>query len=266
MKRYIADEKTDLKTFTDNTCPQASFVFRALLKAREIRVNGEKVSENVTLERGDEVRYFLTPSQEAKRAFSVVYEDEQILVADKESGVNSEAVFRETGLFPVHRLDRNTAGILLLAKSEAAQRALLSAFRERRAEKIYHALVVGRPEKTHAVERAYLVKDAASSLVKISSSPVPFAEPIVTEYELLEPRGEESLLKVTLHTGKTHQIRAHLAFLGHPVVGDGKYGDAAYNRSRHAARQKLVAKSLTLRPGGILSYLDGKTFLSEKNL
>lgn len=264
MKEFTVREDTTLKTFTDNYYAQASFCFRTLLKAREIRVNGARVSADMPLKQGDIVRYFLTPKQESRAAFSVVYEDGNVIVADKESGVNSEAVFSALGergeTYFIHRLDRNTAGLLIFAKNAEAEGELLSAFRDRRVEKIYLARVVGCPKEKHAVCTAYLKKDAAASRVRVSSKPV--GEKIITEYEVLEG-GETSLLRVTLHTGKTHQIRAHLAFLGCPIVGDEKYGDGAYNRAHNAVRQKLVAKRLTLRCAGALAYLDGRSFLSS---
>ena len=264
MKEFTVREDTTLKTFTDNFYAQASFCFRTLLKAREIRVNGARVSADMPLKQGDIVRYFLTPKQESRAAFSVVYEDGNVIVADKESGVNSEAVFSalcERGeTYFIHRLDRNTAGLLIFAKSAEAEGELLSAFRDRRVEKIYLARVVGCPKEKHAVCTAYLKKDAAVSRVRVSSKPV--GEKIITEDEVVEG-GETSLLRVTLHTGKTHQIRAHLAFLGFPIVGDEKYGDGAYNRAHNAVRQKLVAKRLTLHCAGALAYLDGRSFLSS---
>ena len=264
MKEFTVREDTTLKTFTDNYYAQASFCFRTLLKAREIRVNGARVSADMPLKQGDVVRYFLTPKQESRAAFSVVYEDGNVIVADKESGVNSEAVFSALGergeTYFIHRLDRNTAGLLIFAKNAEAEGELHSAFRDRRVEKIYLARVVGCPKEKHAVCTAYLKKDAAASRVRVSSKPV--GEKIITEYEVVEG-GETSLLRVTLHTGKTHQIRAHLAFLGFPIVGDEKYGDGAYNRAHNAVRQKLVAKRLTLHCAGALAYLDDRTFLSS---
>ena len=264
MKEFTVREDTTLKTFTDNYYAQASFCFRTLLKAREIRVNGARVSADMPLIQGDIVRYFLTPKQESRAAFSVVYEDGNVIVADKENGVNSEAVFSALGergeTYFIHRLDRNTAGLLIFAKNAEAEGELLSAFRDRRVEKIYLARVVGCPKEKHAVCTAYLKKDAAVSRVRVSSKPV--GEKIITEYEVVW-RGVTSLLRVTLHTGKTHQIRAHLAFLGCPIVGDEKYGDGAYNRAHNAVRQKLVAKRHTLHCAGALAYLDGRSFLSS---
>lgn len=266
MKKFVVSGESSLKNFTDSVCAQASFCFRALLKNKEIRVNGKKVGADMPVHAGDEVQYFLTPAQEAKRAFEIVYEDENVLVADKESGVNSEAVFAELAekgeFFFIHRLDRNTAGLMIFAKTPAAEEELLSAFRERRAEKIYHALVLGHMPERRALLAAYLTKDEKKSLVRVSAQPQ--GEKILTEYEVLREMGETSLLKITLHTGKTHQIRAHLAFVGHPVAGDTKYGNGVFNRAHSLTRQRLVAKELSLQTEGVLSYLSGKRFISRR--
>ena len=267
MKSYTVNESVTLKEFTDNTCAQASFCFRTLLKNRDIRVNGERVSKDMPLQKGDVVSYYLTPAQTEKTAYTVVYEDDNITVTDKESGVNAEAVFfalSEKGeCYFIHRLDRNTEGLMIFARNRESEEALLKAFRERQVVKVYHALVCGVPKKKHAVEQAFLIKDEQRALVKVNAHR---GDKIVTEYEVLEERGDTSLIKVTLHTGKTHQIRAHLAYLSHPVLGDRKYGNGALNQKYHATRQRLLAKELTLGCGGALAYLNGKTFVSQKNL
>ncbi len=264
MKKYVVNENTTLKAFTDNVCIPASFYLSALLREREIKVNGVKVGTDLPLKKGDEVCYFLSAKRQARTGFSLLYEDENIAVVDKESGVNSEAVFAtlsERGeYYFIHRLDRNTCGLLLFARNAVAEAELLSAFKNRRVHKEYEALVVGKMPKTHAVESAFLQKDERTATVKVSNA---HGERIVTEYEVVEEGEQTSLVKVTLHTGKTHQIRAHLAYLGNPVVGDEKYGDSAFNKKMHATRQRLVAKRLTLSCEGTLAYLNDHSFCSN---
>ncbi len=180
--------------------------------------------------------------------------------------MQSEAIFAslktEGDVRFLHRLDRNTEGLIAFAVGEEAEREFLACFRERRVEKIYLARVFGTMPAAHGVLSAYLEKDAAGARVRVNERGR--GERIETEYEVLAA-GEISLLRIRLHTGKTHQIRAHLAYLGHPVVGDMKYGDAAKNRALHRTRQCLVAKELCFDAAGPLAYLKGKRFVSPKN-
>ncbi len=272
MLEFIVEEAQSLKDFTDDHYAQAAFFWGALLKNKEIKVNGKRVDKNCPLAVGDTVCYYLTQKQAEKPAFYPVYEDENILVVDKESGVNSAAVFaaltRAGEYYFIHRLDRNTQGLLVFAKTKGAEKALLQAFRDREVEKKYHALCFGSFAKKEGVLTAYLKKDAARALVKISDAPAAGYEKIVTEYRVLSTKGEYTQVEITLHTGKTHQIRAHFAHIGCPVVGDMKYGDEGKNKGLKAARQCLVAKSLTFSLDGEFSYLTGKRFLSrfEANL
>lgn len=267
MLELIVEEKQRLKEFTENHYAQGSFFWLQLMKKKDVKVNGKKVGEDVLLEKGDRVAYYLTPKQEEKPAFFIVYEDENIVIVDKESGVNSEAVFaalkRKGETYFIHRLDRNTKGLMAFAKTPAANRALLASFKDRTAEKLYHALCFGKPQKSSDTLTAYLKKDGEKALVKIFDTPTVCSETIVTAYRVLDERPETTLLEVTLHTGKTHQIRAHLAHIGVPVVGDMKYGDEQKNRALGISRQLLVSKSLRLTLEGELSYLNGKTFLSR---
>lgn len=269
MKEFIVEHDDNLKNFTDNTYAQGSFWFRTLLKNKDIRINGKKTEQNVPVKTGDRVAYYLTAKQEETPAFYEVYADENVLVIDKESGVNSEAAyafFKACGARFIHRLDRNTRGLMIFALTAQAEEELLALFKERKIVKKYHAVVCGRLEKNEAILTAYLQKDENAAEVKIYDAPTKGAEKIVTEYKVLRTKGDFSLLEILLHTGKTHQIRAHFAHIGCPIVGDRKYGLTKLNEKTALTRQCLVAKSLSLQSDGVLSYLNDRTFLSRFDL
>ena len=269
MIQLICGKQQSLKQFTDENCAQASFCFSRLLKEKEIKVNGKKVGADTPLFVGDIVQYFMTEKQANKPAFSLVYEDENIFIVDKESGVNSEAVFaelsrKEGGMVAfIHRLDRNTSGLLAFARNEKSEKELLSAFQNRKVDKRYHAVCFGAPKKEKDILTAYLKKDENRALVQIFDKQKVGAERIVTEYTVIEKRVETTKLEIALHTGKTHQIRAHLAHIGCPIVGDMKYGNTEKNRALQTTRQQLVAKYLRFSFDGALSYLNEKSFVSK---
>lgn len=266
MKKFTVTTPANLKEFTDATYPQGSFCFAALLRERDIKVNGVRVGRDTPLKAGDEVAYYTTPRQESLKSHNVVYEDGNVLIADKLDGVETTALLCELRaggeFYAVHRLDRNTKGLIVFAKNKGAEEELLAAFKERRVEKTYLALCKNNFKKDTAVLTAYLKKNAEDACVQVSDREAAGSVKIVTEYRVLEKRGDIALVEVTLHTGKTHQIRAHTAHIGCPVLGDNKYGDGALNKKYGVKRQCLVSYRLCFKTGGALEYLNGKEFLS----
>lgn len=244
MKSFICAKNCRLREFTDETYPQAGFCFARLLRDRDIRVNGARTGDNVPLKAGDEVAYYLSRREEELPSHREVYGDGEIYVADKFSGVSSE-------------------GLIVFARTEGAERELLKAFRERRVIKKYAALCKDGFASDEGVFKDYLVKDAAASKVRAYPSPVSGSAEAVTEYRVTERREGLALAEITLHTGRTHQIRAQMAFHGCPVLGDGKYGDKRLNALYGASRQRLVSSSISFfRLAEPLEYLNGKTFES----
>ena len=248
---------------------------RRLFSGRDVKLDGHPASADALLREGQELKIYL-PDREPP-VLRVVYEDDDVLLVNKPSGVSVESdgtgglslteicrIYREEHGFsgtpsPCHRLDVKTCGLCLFAKNDRALDILREAFRIRSVDKYYICLVRGMMKPPAAVCNAYLLKDSEHGKVSVTDHPVPGAKPISTGYETIE-NGPVSRLKVHLITGRTHQIRAHLSAMGHPILGDDVYGDRAFNRAHKARVLKLCAVSLTVRTNGQLPNLDGKTF------
>ena len=252
---------------------------RKLFSARDVKLDGVRVPGDAAVQAGQVLTAFL-PGQSDRQdpSLAVVYEDDDILLVNKRPGISVEddahhgttltalctAYLR--GRSPdapppaaCHRLDNQTSGLCLFAKNDRALTVLQDAFRNRDLEKDYICLVRGIMKPPQAVCKAWLVKDALRGVVRITDRPEPDAKPIVTAYETLES-GPVSRLRVRLMTGRTHQIRAHLAALGHPVLGDDLYGDRQFNHRLKSRGLKLCAVSLRLETAGQLPQLDGRVF------
>ena len=275
--------------------------FYKMLRKKNITLNGRKATGNEKLEAGDNVKLFLSDEtfdkfsqqEQAVRAVTtldVLYEDADILLINKPAGMLSQpddtkepsmveyliGYLLEKGELTeedlrtfrpsvCNRLDKNTSGIIAAGKSLAGLQELSELFHDRTVHKEYLCIVKGViTEKKHI--KGYLYKDTKQNKVSIYRQKQKDSQPIETVYEPLGNNGRETLLRVGLLTGRTHQIRAHLASEGHPLAGDAKYGQEAFNhyyRENYQLKHQLLhAFRLSFPEGmkGRLSKLSGKCF------
>lgn len=256
------------------------------LRENKIKLNGKKVPLSTRVQTGDVIRLYLQDDQLEARPLPpavFVYEDDSILVVQKPAGIEVDGAASDTLLKRVqatlkqqgenshavlcHRLDAGTSGLILLAKNREAEHFLTSAIKARKIEKRYLCVTFGRPNPPAALLHDYLIKDAERGVVRIVSSPAGGAKEVITGYETLAVSGRLALLEVELITGRTHQIRAHLAHIGCPILGDSKYGNNAANRELHFKYQALCAWELRF-PDTIaeapFAHLAGRVFHAEK--
>ncbi len=263
---------TRLYAFVRRMLPQEpEYRVREAFERRDVKLNGARATRDALALPGAEVRVYLP---EGKRALApeIVYEDDRLLVVSKPVGVSCEPDDKggltlpewlgaaypgrwTQALKPCHRLDNQTDGLLLLAKDCDALEAMQMAFRDRSVHKRYTCLVKGAPKPAEGTLEAYLRKDARAARVTVLDHPAPGALPIRTGYQTLEG-GEISRLKIDLYTGRTHQIRAQMAHIGHPLLGDDRYGDRALNRERGAKRLMLTATEMSFTLSGPYQYLN----------
>ena len=220
--------------------------------------------------------------------FTPVYEDAQVLVAQKpagllvqdEAGVQADTFLNRArrylyekgvpeadALQLCHRLDTGTSGLVIFAKTPAALEQMAELIRTRAVRKEYLCVTLGAPVPPAAELCAYLVKDAKRGMVRVTHARERGAKEIVTRYETLCTSGALALLRVQLVTGRTHQIRAHLASIGCPILGDSKYGSTQANRARHFKYQALCAHSLhfpAMKKESPCAGLSGKTLFAEE--
>ena len=254
--------------------------FYKMLRKKNITLNGKKADGTEKLKCGDEIRLFLSDETYEKFAgkvqpkekfpmakLNIVYEDSNVIFINKPAGMLSQksvpsdvslneyllGYLEKSGQWKqeeskafrpsvCNRLDRNTSGLVICGKSMAGLQQMAALLKDRSLHKYYLCLVKGVMTESQHLE-GYLLKDENSNQVKIFQKETEGAAHIITEYEPLYTEGETTLLKVTLVTGKSHQIRAHLSSIGHPIIGDPKYGERKVNaffRGTHGIKNQML--------------------------
>lgn len=286
MKNLIVTDKYNNKKLMnfllDNFDGLTTSIFYKTLRKKDIKINDKRISENCLLRTGDDVKIYVADDFLYKKLdIPIVYQDNNIVIFNKPqsievTGENSLTDYAKklflndanTFIEPCHRLDRNTSGLVLFARNKSSLDELLLAFKNHLVEKHYICAVYGIPKKKTQRLEAFLFKDSKKSQVYISDQPQKGYQKIITSYKLIKtnPQKNISLLDIQLETGKTHQIRAHLAYINLPILGDGKYGINKINKAFSLSKQQLSSYSLSfhLPLNSNLSYLNEKIFKQSK--
>lgn len=285
-------------TKTYPNLPQA--ILYKCIRQKDVKRNGKRCQISEKLCEGDvlslywQEEFFQQEEREedflkAPSALSIVYEDENIMLLDKKPGliVHPDEHYHfdsliarvqhylydkgeydpknENAFAPalINRIDRNTQGIVMAAKNAETLRVMNQKVKDRELRKLYLCIVCGSLKEKESVLTGYLEKNEAQNRVYISQKPNENTKTIRTKYKVLQERGGFSLVEVELLTGRTHQIRAHFASIGHPLLGDGKYGKNTINKKMGFPYQALCSYKLEFTfasDAGQLNYLNGKCF------
>ncbi|MCH5189604.1 MAG: RluA family pseudouridine synthase [Oscillospiraceae bacterium] len=270
------------------------------IRIKRIKINGKRAEISTKLQEGDVIDMYINdeffeaaPEKydflKASKNLNIVYEDENIILCDKKAGVlchpddkeftdtlinRIKRYLYEKGEFKpdeessfvpalVNRIDRNTGGIVIAAKNAETLRILNQKMKDRELHKFYLCIVHGTPKLKSGLLEGYLLKDEDKNIVKISKNRLADSKEIRTKYSVLDSKNGLSLIEVELLTGRTHQIRAHFASIGHPLLGDGKYGTNSQNKKYGYKKQCLYSYKLVFdftSDAGPLEYLNGQEF------
>ena len=299
IEKNDADQRLD-KYLTKSFPNLPKALMYKYIRIKRIKVNGKRAEISTRLKLGDKIDLYINDEffaksetrydfMSASKKLDIIYEDDNILLLNKKVGLLSHPdeneytdtlitrvkryLFEKGEFNPeseasftpslVNRIDRNTSGIVIAAKNAEALRIMNQKMKDRELHKLYLCVVHGVPKPNEAVLEGYLTKDEDKNKVFISRNKTDGAKLIRTKYRVLAEKDDLSLLEVDLLTGRTHQIRAHLASIGHPLLGDGKYGTNKLNKKSGLKKQCLCSYKLIFdftTDAGSLSYLNGKQF------
>jgi 23S rRNA pseudouridine955/2504/2580 synthase len=299
------DAEQRLDKFLTKTYPNLpqSMLYKSIRK-KDIKLNHKRCEISTRLKEGDVLEMYLKDEffQQSEEPFDflkapdklkILYEDQNLMLLDKKPGliVHPDEHYHfdsliarvqhhlyatgeydprgENSFAPalINRIDRNTGGIVMAAKNSESLRIMNQKVKDRELTKLYLCLVYGHMKKKEDTLEGYLQKNESQNRVYISNKPLPEGKTIRTRYRVLDEAPEVSLLEVELLTGRTHQIRAHLASIGHPLIGDGKYGTNPINKRFGLPYQALYSYKLRFNfstDAGILNSLNGQEFTASE--
>ncbi len=308
VNKNDAGQRLD-KFLQKSLCGMPMSLMYKLIRMKKIKVNRKRAEPRQMLSEGDSIQCFISEeffSREIENDalysvrpnIDILYEDENILLLNKPTGVlchedtdgntntlifHVQAYLAQSGEYDpqaeqsfapalCNRIDRNTSGIVIAAKNAAALRDMNERIKCGEVAKKYLCAVHGAPKRKESVEEAYLFKDSRTNTVRIynEKSKPKGAKQIKTGYKVLSEKNGLALLEIRLFTGRTHQIRAHMEYLGTPLVGEGKYGQNTRDRELGYKHQALCSYSVTFnfeQKGSALDYLSGKhVFIPPENI